>query len=54
MNDIRPFHASVPADAARIVPATLSKRAKAAIVVRLLINEGADIPLEELPPELQA
>jgi flagellar motor switch protein FliG len=32
----------------------LSQRAKAAIVVRLLINEGADIALEELPPELQA
>ncbi|WP_299040995.1 FliG C-terminal domain-containing protein [uncultured Tateyamaria sp.] len=35
-------------------PATLSRRAKAAIVVRLLLNEGADIPLEELPEELQA
>jgi flagellar motor switch protein FliG len=33
---------------------TLSRRAKAAIVVRLLINEGADIPLEDLPEELQA
>jgi flagellar motor switch protein FliG len=33
---------------------TLSQRAKAAIVVRLLLNEGADIALEELPPELQA
>ena len=33
---------------------TLSRKAKAAIVVRLLINEGADIPLEELPEELQA
>lgn len=32
----------------------LSRKAKAAIVVRLLINEGADIPLEELPDELQA
>lgn len=32
----------------------LTQRAKAAIVVRLLINEGADIALEELPPELQA
>jgi len=43
------------ADMGRFVPqAPLSKRAKAAIVVRLLINEGADIPLEELPPELQA
>ena len=33
---------------------TLSRKAKAAIVVRLLINDGADIPLEELPEELQA
>jgi len=33
---------------------SLSRRAKAAIVVRLLINEGADIPLEDLPDELQA
>lgn len=32
----------------------LSRRAKAAIVVRLLINEGAEVPLEELPEELQA
>jgi flagellar motor switch protein FliG len=32
----------------------LSRKAKAAIVVRLLLNEGADIPLEELPEELQA
>ncbi|MEM1350966.1 MAG: FliG C-terminal domain-containing protein [Pseudomonadota bacterium] len=35
-------------------PSELSRRAKAAIVVRLLINEGADIPLEDLPEELQA
>lgn len=32
----------------------LSRKAKAAIVVRLLIDEGADIPLEDLPEELQA
>lgn len=32
----------------------LSRKAKAAIIVRLLLNEGADIPLEELPEELQA
>lgn len=32
----------------------LSRRAKAAIVVRLLVNNGADIPLEDLPDELQA
>ena len=35
------------------VPRELSGRAKAAIVVRLLLNEGADIPLEELPEDLQ-
>ncbi len=34
-------------------PAKLSRKAKAAIVVRLLINEGADIPLEDLPDALQ-
>jgi flagellar motor switch protein FliG len=32
----------------------LSRKAKAAIVVRLLVNEGADIPLEALPDGLQA
>ncbi|WP_420003071.1 flagellar motor switch protein FliG [Arenibacterium sp. LLYu02] len=31
----------------------LSGKAKAAIVVRLLLNEGADIPLEALPDDLQ-
>ncbi|MDE4172701.1 FliG C-terminal domain-containing protein [Phaeobacter sp. PT47_59] len=34
-------------------PVKLSGKAKAAIVVRLLLNEGADIPIEELPDELQ-
>lgn len=33
--------------------AQLSRRAKAAIVVRLLVNDGADIPLEELSETLQ-
>ncbi len=32
----------------------LSGTAKAAVVVRLLLNEGADLPLEELPDDLQA
>ncbi|WP_108838917.1 flagellar motor switch protein FliG [Tateyamaria sp. Alg231-49] len=54
----------VPVSAARAIvqsgggsslpPMRLSQRAKAAIVVRLILNEGADIPLEELPEELQA
>ncbi len=34
-------------------PVKLNGRAKAAIVVRLLLSEGADIPLEELPEDLQ-
>ena len=40
-------------DAPRVVPRALSNREKAAVVVRLLLNEGADIPLEELPDSLQ-
>ncbi|WP_254439318.1 flagellar motor switch protein FliG [Ruegeria arenilitoris] len=40
-------------DAPRVLPKVLSNRQKAAVVVRLLLNEGADIPLEELPDDLQ-
>lgn len=36
------------------VPKALDTTSKAAIVVRLLLNEGADLPLEELPDDLQA
>jgi flagellar motor switch protein FliG len=36
------------------IPKTLDATAKAAIVVRLLLNEGAELPLEDLPDELQA
>ncbi|QBF32714.1 flagellar motor switch protein FliG [Thalassococcus sp. S3] len=49
--------AKVPAEtqeAAKLVPRKLGRRAKAAVVVRLLLNEGADIPLEALPDDLQA
>ena len=35
-------------------PSGLDSKAKAAIVVRLLLNEGADIPIEELSDEMQA
>jgi flagellar motor switch protein FliG len=56
MNVLTTLPATSPAGMMpRIVPQPfLSKRAKAAIVVRLLINEGAEIALEELPPELQS
>lgn len=40
-------------DDARVVPRALSNKEKAAVIVRLLLNEGADIPLEELPDSLQ-
>ncbi|MGR3759671.1 flagellar motor switch protein FliG [Roseobacteraceae bacterium NS-SX3] len=39
--------------AAPAAVSSLSGKAKAAIVVRLLLNEGADIPIEELPEDLQ-
>lgn len=35
-------------------PKVISRRAKAAIVVRYLLNEGAEIALEDLPEDLQA
>lgn len=45
--------ADTAGDAPRVVARTLNNREKAAVVVRLLLNEGADIPLEELPDDLQ-
>ena len=39
--------------APRVVPRMLNAGQKAAIIVRLLLSEGADIPLEELPDEMQ-
>lgn len=36
-----------------IAPSTLTRQQKAAIVVRFLMNEGADINLSQLPPALQ-
>lgn len=46
-----------PSDTSQVGPRTavaLSNKAKAAIVVRFLLNEGAEIALEELPEQLQA
>lgn len=42
-----------PGSQERRVARALSGRQKAAVIVRLLLNEGADIPLEELPEDLQ-
>ncbi|SIS91469.1 flagellar motor switch protein FliG [Roseivivax lentus] len=61
MTDLTPFvpqPAALSASAARPVatraPAVLGQRAKAAIVVQFLLNEGADVPLASLPETLQA
>ena len=35
-------------------PARLSRRQKAAIIVRFLLNEGADVSLSDLPDDMQA
>lgn len=45
--------ADTAGDAPRVVVRALNNREKAAVVVRLLLNEGAEIPLEELPDDLQ-
>lgn len=43
----------VAAAATAAAPAAFGPSEKAAIVVRLLLNEGADLPLEDLPEDLQ-
>lgn len=61
MNDLMPLGqiGELPAlsggggGAALTLPGGLSRRAKAAIVVRLLLSKGTDLPLEELSDELQ-
>ena len=56
MNDMVPLGGFAPLDpigGASRKHLSLSRRAKTAIVVRLLLNEGADLPIEELPEDLQ-
>lgn len=49
-----PMAGSLGSSIAPPAPSGLDSKAKAAIVVRLLLNEGAEIPLEDLPDDLQA
>ncbi|KIN60617.1 putative flagellar motor switch protein FliG [Sulfitobacter noctilucae] len=55
MNDIVPMNsfAPLPEHVGGGFSHSLSRKAKAAVVVRLLLNEGADVPLDELPEDLQ-
>ncbi|WP_371224316.1 flagellar motor switch protein FliG [Roseovarius sp. 2305UL8-3] len=60
MSNAKPLARIKPAQIPSAVPpirpgaAGLSRRQKAAIVVRFLLNEGAEIPLSDLPESLQA
>lgn len=59
MNEMVPINAFAPppestGGGAKTGPVlSMSRKAKAAIIVRLLLNEGADLPLEDLPDDLQ-
>jgi flagellar motor switch protein FliG len=46
--------AGAPPAPDRLVPRALSRREKAAVIVRLLLAEGAPLPLASLPEEVQA
>lgn len=54
MNDMTPLARISPPQAPGATAARLTRRQKAAIVVRFLLNEGAEVPLTELPEPLQA
>lgn len=57
MNDIVPLTSFAPlpsvGTSGAVSSGELSPAAKAAIIVRLLLNEGAELPLEDLPDTLQ-
>ncbi|QFT63422.1 flagellar motor switch protein FliG [Roseivivax sp. THAF30] len=58
MSQIAPFTPQSAFDApdpgAARMPARLSQKAKAAIIVQFILNEGTDIPLSSLPETLQS
>ncbi|CUH76706.1 flagellar motor switch protein FliG [Tropicibacter naphthalenivorans] len=49
-----PALAGLPGPAARLGKAPLSRKAKAAIIVQFLVNEGSDVPLSSLSEDTQA
>lgn len=54
MTDMTPLARLSPPQGSGATAARLTRRQKAAIVVRFLLNEGADVPLTDLPEPLQA
>ncbi len=57
MNTLKPLaqlSPPAPRAVAGVPSGALSRKQKAAIIVRFLLNEGADVPISELPDEMQA
>ena len=54
MSDMTPLARLSPPPAKGTTAARLTRRQKAAIVVRFLMNEGAEVPLTDLPEPLQS
>ena len=54
MNDMTPLARLTPPPVPGASAVNLTRRQKAAIVVRFLLNEGAEVPLTDLPEPLQA
>lgn len=54
LGQIEPATRFAPAPMAQGGPRQLSRAQKAAVIVRLLISEGASIPLQQLPEQMQA
>ncbi len=54
MSDMTPLARLSPPQAPGATVARLTRKQKAAIVVRYLLNEGAEVPLTDLPEPLQA
>ena len=54
MNEMTPLARLSPPPSQGATAARLTRKQKAAIVVRFLLNEGAEVPLKDLPEPLQA
>lgn len=52
MGELAPLASFAPSAPSR--PGRMSRKHKAAVIVRLLLNHGLDVPLKDLPEEIQA
>ena len=51
MGDLAPLAQFAPSPAS---PGQMTRKQKAAVIIRLLLSHGLDVPLKELPDEVQA